>query len=64
MQTMDFDAYQEQLARRKRELGIVIDPDAYRNDGSRRTESKRALLQALADNAAAQGRPVPFKANY
>lgn len=64
MQTMEFDAYQEQLAKRKRELGIVIDPDAYRNDGSRRTASKRALLQALADNAVSQGRPVPFKANY
>ncbi|WP_281017633.1 MULTISPECIES: hypothetical protein [unclassified Minwuia] len=64
MQTMEFDAYQEQLAKRKQELGIVIDPDAYRNDGSRRTASKRALLQALADNAVAQGRSVPFKANY
>lgn len=61
---MEFDAYQEQLAKRKQELGIVIDPDAYRNDGSRRTASKRALLQALADNAVAQGRSVPFKANY
>ncbi|MDF1734269.1 MAG: hypothetical protein P1U37_03220 [Minwuia sp.] len=61
---MDFDVYQEQLAKRKLELGIVIDPELCRNDGSRRTESKRALLQELADNAAAQGRTVPFKANY
>ena len=64
MQTIDFDEYQEQLAKRKRELAIVIDPEQYRNSGTRRTASKRALLQVLADMAAAEGRPAPFKANF
>ncbi len=64
MQNMNFDAYQAQLAERKRELGIVIDPERYRNNGKRRTASKRALLQALSDLAAKEGRQPPYKANF
>ena len=49
---------------RKRELGITDQEPLALNDGSRRTLSKRALLQAIADNARAQGREPKFKANF
>jgi hypothetical protein len=49
---------------RKRELGITDQEPLALNDGSRRTPSKRALLQAIADNARAQGREPTFKANF
>lgn len=39
----DFAAY---VARRREETGIT---DVPRNDGARRTESKRALLKAIKD---------------
>jgi len=38
----------EQIARRRAELGIT-DADIPRNDGMRRTESKKALLKAIKD---------------
>jgi hypothetical protein len=34
------------------------------NSGTRRTESKRRLLQAIADSAAERGREPPFKAKF
>ncbi len=37
-----------QIARRRAELGIT-DADIPRNSGTRRTESKKALLQAIKD---------------
>jgi hypothetical protein len=42
------------LIARKRELGIVGNDFLPRNDGSRRTESKRQLLRAIAENAEAR----------
>ena len=49
---------------RKQALGITDQEPLALNDGSRRTPSKRALLQAIADNARAQGREPKFKANF
>ncbi|KAA9013444.1 hypothetical protein F4U94_16605 [Sphingobium limneticum] len=37
-----------QIARRRAELGIT-DADIPRNSGTRRTESKKALLEAIKD---------------
>ncbi len=49
---------------RKVATGIPVpSPDACRNTGTRRTESKRALLQLIQDEAKRQGRAAPFKAN-
>ena len=42
------------LIERQRALGIVGANFLPRNDGSRRTESKRQLLRAIAENAAAR----------
>jgi len=50
-------------AKRKRELGIVGDAFIPLNPGDRRTESKRQLLRAIADEARASGREPRFKAN-
>jgi len=49
---------------RRQDLGMTDQEPLALNDGSRRTESKRALLQAIADNARAQGREPKFKANF
>lgn len=49
---------------RRQDLGRTDQEPLALNDGSRRTESKRALLQAIADNARAQGREPKFKANF
>lgn len=38
----------ERIARRKAELGMT-DADIPRNSGTRRTESKKALLKAIKD---------------
>ncbi len=57
----DQEAY---LEKRKDELGI--DPERFfaaRNSGVTRTASKQRLLQAIADEAQAQGREVPFVAS-
>ncbi len=61
---VDGNAFQAWLANRKRELGLTGRDLLPRNDGTRRTESKRALLQAIEDNARAQGREPAFKANF
>jgi len=61
---VDAKAYIAWVTARKRELGITDQEPLALNDGSRRTESKRALLQAIADNARAQGREPKFKANF
>jgi len=39
------------LIERKRALGITGNDFLPRNDGARRTDSKRRLLQAIADSA-------------
>jgi hypothetical protein len=51
------------LSRRKVELGITGQDYVARNDGSRRSPEKRALLRAIHDDALAQGREPPFYAN-
>ena len=58
------DEYAARLDARKTELGLVIVPEQLRNSGKRRTDSKRALLQAVAEEAKRQGRKPPFAANY
>jgi hypothetical protein len=45
--------------------GVRIPPvDDLRNDGTRRTASKRQLLQTLERVAQEQGRKPPFPAKY
>jgi len=62
MKTIKLEDLERQLIARKRELGIVGVDFLPLNDGSRRTPSKRRLLQTLAENAAAQGRKPKFPA--
>ena len=62
MRALTLKELDEQIKRRKAELGISGRPSAPANSGRRRTESKRALLKKLKDTAEAQGRELPFKA--
>jgi hypothetical protein len=48
---IDIRDLERRLIARKRALGITGNDFLPRNDGSRRTESKRALLAAIADHA-------------
>jgi hypothetical protein len=64
METIKLSDLEAQLIARKRELGLTGRDQLPRNDGTRRTESKRRLLQAIEDNARAQGREPAFKANF
>ncbi|WP_255245801.1 hypothetical protein [Sphingobium sp. D43FB] len=45
---ISLDAFGRDVARRRAELGIT-DADMPRNSGTRRTESKKALLKAIKD---------------
>ncbi|HYF06061.1 MAG TPA: hypothetical protein VD970_00430 [Acetobacteraceae bacterium] len=55
----------EAQIRRKLASGVLVPPlDDLVNSGLRRTPEKRALLKRLQKEADAQGRPLPFKANY
>ena len=60
MRTIQFRDLERHLIARKRELGIVGNDFLPRNDGSRRTESKRRLLQAIEDAARSRGVRPPF----
>lgn len=51
------------LAKRKAELGLTGRDYVPVNSGKRRTESKRALLDAIDREARARGVEPPFKAN-
>jgi hypothetical protein len=51
MPKIDIRDLERHLIERKRALGIVGNDFLPRNDGSRRTESKRRLLAAIADHA-------------
>ena len=64
MPTMTLAEIEQHLIARKRELGLTGRDLLPPNDGTRRTESKRALLQAIEDNARAQGREPAFKAKF
>lgn len=48
------------IEKRKAELGISGDNYVPANSGTRRSPSKRALLQELENTARKQGRKVPF----
>ena len=61
---VDADAFEAWLVARKRALGLTGRDLLAPNDGTRRTDSKRALLQAIEDNAHAQGREPAFRANF
>ncbi len=56
MKTIKLEDLERQLIARKRVLGITGVDFLPLNDGARRTDSKRRLLRAIADNAASQGR--------
>jgi hypothetical protein len=60
MKTISLDELEECLIARKRQLGIAGVDFLPLNDGKRRTASKRRLLRAIAENAAAQGRSPRF----
>jgi hypothetical protein len=60
MKTISLDELEEHLITRKRQLGITGVDFLPLNDGKHRTASKRRLLRAIADNAAAQGRSPQF----
>jgi hypothetical protein len=60
MKTISLDELERRLVARKRELGIVGVDFLPLNDGTRRTASKRRLLRAIAESAAAQGRTPRF----
>ena len=45
-------------------VGLRDDMPLPVNNGSRRTAGKRALLQAIADNARAEGRERAFAAKF
>lgn len=62
MKTISLEDLEQRLVSRKRELGIVGVDFLPLNDGSRRTESKRRLLRAIAESAAANGRQPRFRA--
>lgn len=64
MKTLSLAEIEQALVARKRELGLAGRDLLPRNDGARRTESKRALLQAIEDNAKAQGRAPKFAASF
>ncbi len=57
---LHFRDLERHLIARKRELGIVGNDFLPRNDGRRRTESKRRLLRAIEDAARSRGVRPPF----
>lgn len=52
------------LEKRKSELGISGDNFVPRNNGKRRTTSKRTLLEELRKMAEQDGQEPPFKADF
>ena len=53
------------LEERKRTLGVTAARiKSARNNGSKRTSAKRALLKVVKDEAQIQGRLPPFVANF
>ena len=64
MERIDIRDLERRLIERKRALGITGNDFLPRNSGTRRTESKRRLLRAIADSAAEQDREPPFKARF
>lgn len=61
--TFDFYAYLSDVRLAKAAADLPSQPDAYRNDGRRRTPAKRAALAGMASRARAAGR-TPVAANY
>ena len=64
MRVLTVEELDDQIKRRKAELGIDGRPSTPVNSGKRRTDSKRALLRNLKEIAEAQGRDLPFKAKF
>ena len=62
MKTIKLENPERHLVARKRELGIAGVDSLPLNDCARRTASKRRLLRATSENAAAQGRQPRFRA--
>lgn len=61
MKTITLEEQAAHIERRKAELGIAGDTYVTANCGSRRTDSKKALLKALAEVAGSQPK---FTAKY
>jgi hypothetical protein len=64
MKVLQLEELTQHLEERKAQLGITGGVYMPLNSGRLRTESKRALLQAIRDNAAKQGREPLFAANF
>jgi hypothetical protein len=65
MQIVDLEEMGQRLDERKRELGLTeADFVRARNNSSRRTPEKRALLRRLAEESERSGRPLRFPANF
>ncbi len=63
MPVVQLEDYEQALEARVEALGLTGQTYVLPNSGARRTEAKRALLRAIAEAAAEQGRTPPFKAN-
>lgn len=64
MRVVTLEQQAKSIERRMTTLGLTGRPDVAANDGGRRTESKRALLAAIACEAKKQGRKATFSANF
>ena len=59
MQTSTIRDLEARIGRWHALSGLDGDDDLRANSGANRTEEKRALLRAIAENAAERGRPFP-----
>jgi len=64
MQTLTIRDLEARIERRKAEWGLEGDDYVRANTGANRTEEKRELLRALAQNATDRGRRPAFEALY
>ena len=64
MQTLTIRDLEARIECRKVLLGLEGDDYVRANSGANRTEEKRALLRAIAENAAERGRLPAFEAQY
>jgi hypothetical protein len=64
MRIVDIREKERWLEARIHELGLTQDDFIRaRNNGSRRTPEKRALLRRIEEEARRRGRPLPFPSN-
>jgi hypothetical protein len=64
MQALTIRDLEARIERRKAEWGLEGDDYVRANTGANRSEEKRELLRALAQNATDRGRQPAFEARY